>query len=128
MSFISLYSFSTLFIKTNSSWLITETIETLEIKTSVLFNLDFSKNTVSSCFFFSLIIDLNFLIPVVIAQIFNLIAELVIPIRIPRKESETEIEVYPVILEAKTRKISILFRVVETFFVLSTCHFYTYCK
>ena len=57
-SFISLYSFNTKFIKTNSSWLITDSIKALEIKTSMLFNLDFANNTILSCFFFFfLIID-----------------------------------------------------------------------
>ena len=47
----------------------------------MLFNLDFANNTLLSCFFFFfLIIDLYFLIPAFIAQIFNPIAELVIPI------------------------------------------------
>ena len=70
-TFISLYSFRTLSIKANSLWLITEWIETLEIKTFLLFNLDFSNSTVLSCFFlFFLIADLYLLIPAVIAQIF----------------------------------------------------------
>ena len=56
---ISLYYFRTLLIKTNSPWLITELIKALENKASVLFNLDFANNTISSCFiFFSLTIDL----------------------------------------------------------------------
>ena len=57
----------------------------------MLFNLDFANNTILSCFFFFfLIIDLYFLIPAVIAQIFNPIAELVIPIVIPAKEAKTD--------------------------------------
>ena len=55
-SLILLYCFRTLFIKTNSSWLITESIKTLEIKTSMLFNLDFANNTILSCFFFFFLI------------------------------------------------------------------------
>ena len=51
--------------------------------------------------------DLCFLIPAVIAQIFNLIAELVIPIGIPTKEAKAEMETHPVIVEAKIRKCSI---------------------
>ena len=62
----------------------------LEIKTSMLFNLDFANNTVLSYFFF-LITDLYFLIPAAIAQIFNPIAEPVIPIGIPNKEPKVEI-------------------------------------
>ena len=55
----------------------------------MLFNLDFANNTILSCFFFFfLIIDLYFLIPAAIAQIFNPIAELVIPIGIPSKETK----------------------------------------
>ena len=54
----------------NSSWLIFESIKVLEIKTSMLFSLDFAGKTILSCFFFSfLIFHLYFLIPVVIAQI-----------------------------------------------------------
>ena len=54
-------SFLGVFIKRNSSWLIFESIKALEIKTSILFNLDFAKNTILSCLFFLLlIIDLCF--------------------------------------------------------------------
>ena len=48
-----------------------------------------------------------FLIPAVISHIFNPIAELVIPIGIPIKEAKAEIEIHPVIVEAKIRKCSI---------------------
>ena len=66
-----------------------ESIKVLEIKSSMLFNLDFANNTILSCFFFFfLIIDLYFLTPAVIAQIFNPIAGLVIPIEIPTKEAK----------------------------------------
>ena len=76
-------------------------IKALQVNTSMLFNLDFANNTILSCFFFSfLIIDLYFLIPAAVAQIFNPIAELVIPIGIPIKESKAEIEM---IIEAKIR-------------------------
>ena len=58
----------------------------------MLFNLDFANNTILSCFFFFfLIIDLYFLIPAVIVQIFNPTAELLIPIEKPIKETKTEI-------------------------------------
>ena len=71
-----------------------ETMEALEIKTSILFNLFFASNTILSCFiFFFLIIDLYFLIPAGIAQIFNRIAEFVIPIEIPGKDTKAEIEI-----------------------------------
>ena len=74
----------------------------------MLFNFDFANNTILSCFFFFiLIIDLYFLIPAFIAQIFNPIAELIIPIGIPTKEAKEEMETHPVIAEAKIRKCSV---------------------
>ena len=90
-SFISAYSFSRLFIKINSSWLRFESIEALETKASIKYNLDFANSTILLCFFFFfLIIDLNVLVLKVIVQIFNPIAELLIPIGIPTKEAKTE--------------------------------------
>ena len=72
---------------------ITESIKALEIKTFMLFSLDFGSKTILSClFFFFLIIDLYLLIPEVISQIFNPIAELIIPTRIPTKEAKAEIQ------------------------------------
>ena len=101
-----LFTFSTLFIKARSSPLITESFKALEIKTSVLFNLDFANNTILSRFsFFFLIIDLYFLISATIAQIFNFIAELGIPIGIPSEEAKSEIELNPVIVEVKVLSI-----------------------
>ena len=75
----------------------------------MLFNLDFTNKTILSCFFFFffLIIDRYFLIPAVIEQIFNPVAELVIPIGTATKEAKVEIETRPVISEAKRRKFSI---------------------
>ena len=88
-----LYSFSTLFIKTNSSGLTTESIKSLEITTSMLFNFDFANNTILSCFFFfSVIINLYFLIAAVITKNFYPTAELVIPIGIPTKEAKVQME------------------------------------
>ena len=100
--FISLYSFRTLFINTNSSRLITESIKALEIKTFMLFDLDFA-NTILSCFF-PLIIGLYFLITAAIAQIFNPILKLVILIGLPIKEAIAETEIHQVTAEAKIRK------------------------
>ena len=58
-------------------------------KTSMLFNLDFANKTILSWFFFIfIIIGLYFLVPAVIAQIFNPIAELLIPIGMPIKEEK----------------------------------------
>ena len=66
-------------------------IKALETKTSLLFNFDFASNTILSClflFFFNYWIYL--LIPAVIAQIFDPIAEL--ELGIPIKEAKAEIE------------------------------------
>ena len=85
-----------------------ESIKALEVKTSVLFNLDFANDLILSCLFLHfLFIDLNVLIPAIIIQIFNLIAELVIPIGVPTKESKGEMEIHPVIVEFKIRECSI---------------------
>ena len=74
----------------------------------MLFNLDFSNSIILLCFFYLfLIIDLNFLIPAVIAQIFNPVPELVIPIGIPTKEEKAEMVTHPVLVEVKIRKCSI---------------------
>ena len=70
----------------------------LDIKRSIIFHFGFPNNTILSCFFlFFVIIDLYFLILAVIAQIFNPISELVIPIGIPMKEAKAETETDPVI-------------------------------
>ena len=72
----------------------------------MMFNLDFANNTILSCsFFFFLIIDLNFLILEVIAQIFNPIAEVVISIGIQTKEAKAELEIHSVIVEAKKESV-----------------------
>ena len=93
-----LYSIRILFIKKNSSSLITESTKALEIKTSILLNLDFANNTIYSClFFFFLIINLYMLIPAAIAQMFNHIVQLLIPIGIATKEAKAEMETHPVI-------------------------------
>ena len=52
-------------------------MKTLEINTFMVFNLDFANNANLLCsFFFFLIIGLYFLIPGVIAQVFNPIENL----------------------------------------------------
>ena len=66
----------------------------------------------SEFFFFFLIIDLYFLIPAAIAQIFNPIAELLNPTGMQSSKSrskaaKTEIEIHQVIVESKMRKYSI---------------------
>ena len=75
----------------------------------MLFNLNFANKTILSCFFFFfLIIDLNFLVPAIITQIFNSIAELIILIGIPSKEAKAEIEMHPVTAEAKIKVFHII--------------------
>ena len=75
--FISLFFLNTLFIETNSSWLIYESIKAVEIETLITFNLAFPCNTIGSCFlFFFLINDMSVLIPVVITQILLLLHNL----------------------------------------------------
>ena len=74
----------------------------------MLFDLDFANSTILSCFFiFFLIIDLYFLIPAVLTQIFNQISELVIPIEIPTKEAKVVIETHPVIMVITISELSI---------------------
>ena len=51
--------------------------------------------------------DLYFLIPAVIAQIYNPIAELVIPIGTTTKKAKSEMEAHPVIVEITVIKWSI---------------------
>ena len=55
-----------------------------------------------------MIIDLYFLIPAVITQIFIVAAELVIPAGIPTNEANAEIETQPVTAEMKRREKRIL--------------------
>ena len=95
-SFISSNSSGKLFIKTNSLWVIFYSIKAFETKTSTLFNLNFAADILSCFFFFFLIADLYFLIPAVIIQIFNPIAELVIPIRILTRETKADMGTHPI--------------------------------
>ena len=54
----------------------------------MLFNLDFADNTILSCFFILfLFINLCFLIPAVLTNVFSQIAEILIPIGIPTEEA-----------------------------------------
>ena len=54
-----------------------------------------------------LITDLYFLIPATIKKIFNPIAELIIPIGIPTKETKAEMGMHPVTVELGVSKCSI---------------------
>ena len=65
--------------------------------------------------FLFLIIDLYFLFPVSITQRFNPIPELLTPIGIPSKEAKEEIEIDPVIAEAKKKRCSIEFRAIRIY-------------
>ena len=56
---------------------------------------------------FFLIIDLYFLIPAVMTQIFNPIVELAIPIGIPTKGAKAEMEAHLVIVEIAISDCSI---------------------
>ena len=68
-------------------------IKALEIKMSIIFNLNFPNNTNSLCFFFfSYIIDLHFLILAMIPQSFIPTAKLVIPTGAQTNEANVEIE------------------------------------
>ena len=72
----------------------------------MLLNLNFANNTIFSCFFFFFFfIELSFLIPAVIEQIFNPTAELVIPIGTQNKEAKAQFEARPVIAGAKIRNL-----------------------
>ena len=83
----------------NSSWLIFESVKALEIRTSILFNLDFANDIILSFFsLFFLFVNLYFLIPAVVTQVFNPIAELVISIWKPTKEAKEETKTHPVII------------------------------
>ena len=57
-------------------------------------------------FFFG-IIDLFFLIPAVVTQIFNPTAELLNTMGIPTKEEKAEMETHPVTVKTKISKFSI---------------------
>ena len=66
----------------------------------------FANDNILSChFFLFLIIDLYFLIPAVITQAFNPIAELIIFIGIPIKETKTEMEKHPVTVKTNINMI-----------------------
>ena len=100
-----------------------ELIKTLEIKTSMIFNLDFADDTILSCsFLFFLIIDLIFLISTAIKKIFNPFAEIIIT-GITYKKAKAVSEIHRVILGAKIRKLSTYIRVVQTFLCFFTYQF-----
>ena len=87
--------------------LITKLVKDWEIITSMLFNFDFANSTILWWFFsfflltYTYFIDLYLLISTNIAQIFNTIVELVIPV------AKAEIEIHLVMVKAKIRKCSL---------------------
>ena len=84
-----------------------ESIKAIEIRASIVFNLSFSNNTILSCFFFFFfMIDLYFLIPAMVAQIFNPIAEIVIPTGTQTNDANAEIKTQLVIVEDRISKFS----------------------
>ena len=54
-------------------------------------------------FFFFLVIDLYFLVLAIIAQIFNLIVELFIPLEISTKEAKAEMKIHTVTAKTELR-------------------------
>ena len=71
----------------------------------MVFNLVFASNTILSSFVFcSLNIDLYFLIPAVITQIFHPPVKLAMPIAQSTNEAKAEIKTHPMIVESKISK------------------------
>ena len=64
--------------------------------------------------FFFLITDLQFLFPATIAQILNLIVEIIITLETSTKEAKAEMEIHRVTTKTKVRKCSMQFRFVQT--------------
>ena len=83
----------------------------------MLFNLHFVNNTIliMLLFLLFLVTDIYLFNPGIIAQMFNHIAELVIPFRIPTKEEKEKMEIHPVTVEDEIKKFSVQFRVVQKF-------------
>ena len=75
------------------------------MKTSIVFNLVFASSTILLCFL--LIIDLYFLIPATVLQIFIPTAELEMPtIGMPTNEANVEIETQPLTAETEIKSNS----------------------
>ena len=75
----------------------------------MLFNLDFANDIILSYFFLFLIIVYLwwFLVPTVITQIFNPVAEILIPVEIPTKEVKAENNTHSVTVKIKISNYSI---------------------
>ena len=95
----------------------------------MLFNLNFANSTILSClFFFYLIFELYFLIPLVILQIFNSTAELAMLIKIPTKEAKAKIVKHSAMAEAKTSKCytTDLYQTLSLIFYIQKFEFYSF--
>ena len=99
-----------------------DTIRLRFYKAKLRFNLVFTNNTFLLCFFiFFWITELYMLIPVVIAQTFNPVAELAIPTVSPTNEANADVETQPLIAEIKKENFqSNLKSCTRTFFVIFT--------
>ena len=77
-----------------------ESVKHLETKASTIFNLDFANdNNLLGFFFFFLVIDLYFLVPAFVTQIFNPVEELLLSIRATTKEAKAEMGTHPVTIK-----------------------------
>ena len=103
-SFVLLYS-----PNTTLSWLIYELIKAFGNKKLKKFSLVYGNNIIlSSIFVFFLMINIYFLIPAAISQIFNLTSELAIPTGTPTNEVKSEIDIHPLIAETKQKMIRVI--------------------
>ena len=85
---------------------------------------DFVSNIILSCFFlFFLFIELYVSIPAVITQIFNSIADIVIPIGIPTKETKSDMETHPVIPETTISGVIDIIQNSANFYIILTYQF-----
>ena len=114
---ISICSFNTLFTKKLFWQLLYKYINSSEIKTLTVFNLFFANNSIwSSYFFSSLILDLHFLIPAVIAKFSNPTVRLAVAKKMSVHKARTEIETQLLIAETKISDCSIQFEIVQGLF------------
>ena len=99
---MSFYFIKILFTEKKLTSITSESVNALEVKAFMVFNLVVGSNTIlSRCFLFFLIIDLYFLIPVVNPQIFNPTAALAVAIRIPTDKAKEKTETHSLIAQTK---------------------------
>ena len=100
-SFMSIYFFNPSFTKTNPSWLIFDSFKIPKIKSSVVFNLVFTNNTIVVFFvFFN-----HWIILFDFCSYCKFLILLAIPLSRPTKETKTEFEKQPVTVETKIEEI-----------------------